>query len=407
MLETWKKPLVYGAIALLAGLMLFWLLRDDPVPVDLHTVTPRPLTVTIDEEGVTRIRDIFRVSAPVSGRVKRSPLKVGDPVRKGKTVVATLEPVITSFHDARARRTLDARAAAADSAVDLAKATVARARADLEFREKDLRRAHRLIQRQTISQRSLDQAVMAEKTSRAALNTAIAELAVRESELESARAQLIEPGTELDAGATSCCVRVLAPVSGRVIRIITESETVVQSGTALVELGNPADLEIVVDLLSVDAVRIREGAKAEIVAWGGAQKLHGVVTRIEPTGFTKVSALGIEEQRVKVLLALEEKFVERHRLGHDYRVYARIIEWQADDVLAVPLSALFRQGQTWSVFVAAGGTAELHTVKIGRKNDVHARIVEGLSAGDQVIIHPNDRIQDGTRITERDAAAPG
>ena len=396
-----KRPLAIGTLVLVGALGLYYLLRDDPIPVDLHTVKRAPLIVTIDEEGVTEIRDIFKVSAPITGRVKRSPLLVGDPVRQGKTVVASLEPLIPAFLDIRTRRVLDARASAAKSSVDLAHAAVARATADLEFRNKELQRAESLIKRQTVSQRHYDEAIMEQKIATAALKTAVAELSVRQRELESARAQLIEPSSDLGADQASCCIRVYAPVSGRVIRIVTESETVVQSGAPLLELGDPSDLEIVVDLLSIDAVRIQEGAKAEIVSWGGDKPLHAAVTRIEPTGFKKVSALGIEEQRVKVRMAIEEPFEERLRLGHDYRVYVRIIEWQGDKVLSVPLSALFRQGDAWTVFVVENGTAALRTVVVGRKNGLHAQITKGLTNGDRVILHPNDSIRDGSRIAER------
>jgi HlyD family secretion protein len=399
--DAWKRPLAIGALVLAGALGLYYLLRDDPIPVDLHMAKRAPLTVTIDEEGVTEIRNIFKVSAPITGRIKRSPLVVGDPVRQGKTIVASLEPLIPAFLDIRTRRILDARASAANAAVDLPHATVARATADLEFRNKELQRAEKLIKRKTVSQHHYDEAVMAQKTSTAALNTAIAQLSMRQRELESARAQLIEPSSDLGADQASCCIRVYAPVSGRVIRIVTESETVVQSGAPLLELGDPADLEIAVDLLSIDAVRVQEGAKAEIVSWGGAKRLHAVVSRIEPTGFKKVSALGIEEQRVKVRLAIEEPFEQRLRLGHDYRVYVRIIEWTGDKVLSVPLSALFRQGDAWTVFLVNDGISMLRTVVVGRKNSQHAQITKGLTEGDRVILHPNDRIREGTRVTER------
>lgn len=399
--DAWKRPLAIGALVLAGALGLYYLLRDDPIPVDLHMAKRAPLTVTIDEEGVTEIRNIFKVSAPITGRIKRSPLVVGDPVRQGKTIVASLEPLIPAFLDIRTRRILDARASAANAAVDLSHATVARATADLEFRNKELQRAEKLIKRKTVSQHHYDEAVMAQKTSTAALNTAIAQLSMRQRELESARAQLIEPSSDLGADQASCCIRVYAPVSGRVIRIVTESETVVQSGAPLLELGDPADLEIAVDLLSIDAVRVQEGAKAEMVSWGGAKRLHAVVSRIEPTGFKKVSALGIEEQRVKVRLAIEEPFEQRLRLGHDYRVYVRIIEWTGDKVLSVPLSALFRQGDAWTVFLVNDGISMLRTVVVGRKNSQHAQITKGLAEGDRVILHPNDRIREGTRVTER------
>ncbi|MGI9426479.1 MAG: efflux RND transporter periplasmic adaptor subunit [Hyphomicrobiaceae bacterium] len=399
--DEWKRPITLGVMAIVGAVLLVWLLQDDPIAVDLHTVATGPMTVTIDEEGVTQIRDVFKVSAPIAGRVKRSPLKVGDPVRQGKTIVAELEPVIPSFLDQRTRQILDARAAAAQSAVALAKAAVERAQADLEFSDKELVRKRSLIKRNTISQRQLDEAILAQKTSAAARNTALAELSVRERELESARAQLIAPTTDFASGEADCCIRVLAPISGRVIRIVTESETVVQSGTPLLELGDPANLEVVVDLLSVDAVRVRESARAEILAWGGEVKLNAVVSRVEPTGFKKVSALGIEEQRVNVRLSINEPFTQRLRLGHDYRVFVRIVEWHNDNVLNVPLSALFRQGASWALFTVSDDIAVLKTVEIGRRNGRDAQITNGLSESEMVILHPNDRITDGTRVVRR------
>ncbi len=397
----WRRPAAYAGSALAAVLLVAWLLRDDPVAVDLYELKHLPMRVTIDEEGVTELRNVFRVSAPIAGKVKRSQLKVGDPVREGKTVVASLEPVIPSFLDRRTRRILDARAAAAQSAVALARARVGRAKADLDFRNKELKRANELLKRNTVSRRRFDEAQLAQKTSEAALQTALAELSVRERELESARAQLIEPTAELDEVAANCCVQVYAPVSGRVIRMITESETVVQSGAPLLELGDPSNLEIVVDLLSADAVKVPEGANAEISSWGGVGLLHGIVTRVEPTGFRKVSALGIEEQRVNVRLRIIEPFAKRLRLGHNYRVYVKIIVWSGNKVLSVPLSAMFRKAAEWAVFVNDGGVARLRKVQPGRRNSEHVQILKGLEAGEEVILHPSDRVRDGRRIRER------
>ncbi len=399
--SEWQRPaiLIGGGLALVA--LVAWLLRDDPVAVDLYQAQRTAMQVTVEEEGVTELRNIFRVSAPIAGTFKRSGLKVGDAVHKGKTIVATLEPVSPSLLDTRTRSILGARAAAAQSAVALARARVESAKADLDFRTKDLARARALLKRNTVSQRRYDEAEMAQRTSAAMLATAQAQLGVKERELESARAQLIEPLNDLDDTSESCCVQVYAPVSGRVMRIITESETVVQSGTALLELGDPSNLEVVVDLLSADAVKIREGAQARITAWGGDEPLHGKVTRIEPTGFKKVSALGIEEQRVNVRLAIAEPFNQRLRLGHNYRVYVKIVIWSQNDVLAVPLSATFRTGQDWAVFVDDGGTAQLRRVELGRRNAERVQILTGLTAGELVVLHPSDRIRDRSRITRR------
>ena len=403
MRPEWQKPLVVVASLLAAVILIWWLLRADPINVDLHQVALGPMQVTIDEEGVTEIKDIYRVSAPIAGRVMRSPLKVGDLVAKGKTVVARLEPVIPSFLDRRTRSILHARAAAAEAGVALAEAAVARARADLDFRRKELQRARKLFSNKTTSERNLDEAVMAEKMSEATLRTAIAQRGVRQRELESAQAQLIDPGDEreLDAQA-DCCIEVFSPVSGRVTRILTESETVVQSGTPLLEVGDPANLEVVIDLLSVDAVKVEPGAQAIVEAWGGAA-LNAKVRRIEPTGFQKVSALGIEEQRVNVRLAFTDPADNRAKLGHKFRVHARIEVWSDEKVLTVPLSAVFRRGNDWAVFLDADGTAEVRAVQLGQRNALHAQVLKGLKVGDRVVLHPSDRIVDGARLRKRDS----
>ena len=398
----WRKPATIVVSALAAALFIWWLLRPDPILVDLHTVKAGPMQVTIDEEAVTEIKDIYRVSAPISGRVMRSPLKVGDVVQRGKTIVAKLEPVIPSFLDRRTRSILHARSAAAEASVAFAEASVTRARADLEFRKKELNRAKELFAKKTTSERRLDEAVMAQKMSNATLSTAIAQLRVRQREFESARAQLIDPGDEreLDAQA-DCCIEVFSPVSGSVTRIMTESETVVQSGAALLEVGDPANLEVVVDLLSIDAVKIKTGAKAVIESWGGDRVLNAKVRRIEPTGFKKVSALGIEEQRVNLRLTFTDPVSTRAKLGHQYRVHARVNIWSDDQVLAIPLSAVFRKGARWAVFIADDGVAMLRTIELGRQNARQAQVLKGLREDDLVVLHPSDRIEDGVRIARR------
>ena len=399
----WRKPLIVVASLLATTILIWWLLRADPINVDLHQVALGPMQVTIDEEGVTEIKDIYRVSAPIAGRVMRSPLKVGDLVTKGKTVVAKLEPVIPSFLDRRTRSILHARAAAAKAGVTLAEAAVARARADLDFRRKELQRARKLFANKTTSERSLDEAIMAKKMSEATLRTTIAQRGVRQRELESAQAQLIDPGDERELDAqVDCCIEVFSPVSGRVTRILTESETVVQSGTPLLEVGDPANLEVVIDLLSGDAVKVEPGAQAIVEAWGGSA-LNAKVRRIEPTGFRKVSALGIEEQRVNVRLTFTDPAGNRAKLGHKFRVHARIEVWSDDEVLTIPLSAVFRRGDEWAVFLAADGKAKVRAVQLGQRNALHAQVLKGLKVGDAVVLHPSDRIVNGARLRKRDS----
>jgi HlyD family secretion protein len=251
-----------------------------------------------------------------------------------------------------------------------------------------------------VSQNDLDAAERRAKTADAALDEAQAELKVRQSEHQVARARLMTPASR--RRASDCdCISVYSPVSGEVLRVVTESEGVVQSGTPLVEIGDADKLEIVVDLLSADAVRVQPGQRAIIEAWGGPRELEGRVRRVEPFGFTKVSALGIEEQRVNVVIDIKEPRGQWQRLGHGYRVEPRIVLWEAANVLKVPLSALFRQGQGWAVFVEKRGRAELRPIEIGHENGLEAEIASGLDAGERVVLHPGDRVSPGARLEER------
>jgi HlyD family secretion protein len=253
----------------------------------------------------------------------------------------------------------------------------------------------------TVSANDLDAAQRRARTAEAALAEARAERKVRESEYQVARARLVTPATARPRLADCDCVTVYSPVSGTVLRIVTESEGVVPSGAPLVEVGNPEQLEIVVDLLSADAVRVVPGQRVVIEAWGGDQPLAGQVRRVEPFGFTKVSALGIEEQRVNVLIDIQDPRERWQRLGHGYRVEPRIVLWEAADVLRVPLSALFRHGDRWAVFVEHDGRAELRPVEIGQGNGLQAEVRSGLEAGERVVLHPGDRVSPGARLAER------
>lgn len=400
-----KNPLrrwvVYGGG--LAGfvLVIIFALQADPVGVDTHKIAKGAMEVTVNEEGVTEIREVYTVSAPVSGRILRSPTEVGDEIVKDRTVVATIEPGAPSFLDERSRKEGEAQAYAAQAAGKLAQTQLTRARAELDFAQSDLRRAERLAPKGTISQRALEEARLSHKTKQAVHNSAKAEVEVKRQELARALAGLIEPTNEEGSVGDHCCIQIKSPESGKVLKILVESEQVVATGTALLEIGNPKDLEVVIELLSSDAVKVKEGAVAYIERWGGNGDLKARVRRIEPAGFKKVSALGIEEQRVNVRLDFLGAAEHWQRLGHDYRVFARIVTWHSDNVLRVPIAALFREKNDWAVFVFADGKAQLRLIKIGERNQHIAEITSGLSEGDRVILHPSDRISDGTDVVER------
>jgi HlyD family secretion protein len=397
-----KRLLLWGPLALVLAVALAWLFRPAAVPVDLITIDRGPLTVSVSDEGETRVRDMYVVSAPVPGRMRRIELEVGDAVVADQTLVARIEPSDPSFLDVRSEAEARASADAAAAGRTHAEAQVRRAQAELEFAQAELQRMRALARSHTVSENDLDSAERSAKTAEAALAEARAQRAVRESEYQVARARLLTPASKRTRAADCDCVSVYSPVSGTVLRIVTESEGVVASGAPLVEVGDPDRLEVVVDLLSADAVRVQVGQRVIIEAWGGERPLDGVVRRVEPFGFTKVSALGIEEQRVNVVIDITAPRDQWQRLGHGYRVEPRIVLWESSDVLRVPLSALFRQGDKWAVFVARNGRAELREVEIGQGNGLEAELRAGLEAGERVVLHPGDRVSPGARLAQRD-----
>lgn len=376
-----------AALAVLAALV--WAFLPRPVEVELGTVAPRTLEVTVEEEGQARIREVFTVSASIAGRLQRIGLHAGDVVRKGETV-ARIGPADPVLLDSRSRAVAEATAAAAQAATDLARAELDQAQAARDFAASEAGRAAALFQKGAVPERAYDSALREEKTAKAAVASAVANLAVREKELESALAVL-----RSDQGGTgACCVDLPAPVSGRVLRVLTESEQPVQPGTPILELGDPANLEVVVDLLSRDAVRVAEGAAATVTGWGGPD-LAARVLRVEPSAVTQVSALGIEEQRVTVVLALEGPV---QGLGHGFRVIARIALWRQDGVLTIPVGALFRDGPDWAAYVLRDGRAVLRRLRLGERNEDYAQVLDGVGEGDQVVLHPSDKVADGVRV---------
>ena len=402
-------PLRSRRIALLAlvavGLVgaLIWAFRPNPVPADLAVVQRGDLRVTVDEDGETRVRDVYVVSAPVDGRLLRIDIEVGDRADADRTVLASIQPRPPTLLDVRTRESAAAHLRAAEAAVVLGQAEVQRAMAELDFARTELRRAQGLVRADHISEQALDRAELEVATREAALAEAEARLEMQRQELARARAELIEPLSPGMAGFEpgACCIEIVAPVDGTVLAVLQESERVLLSGTPLIELGNPRDLEIVVDLLSTDAVRVEPGAPATVEAWGGGEILNARVRKVEPAGFTKVSALGIEEQRVNVILDLSDPPERWRPLGHGYRVEARITTWQGEDLLLAPLSALFRDGDDWAVFVVEDGRARLRRVAIGHRNDLQAELIDGLELGQQIVLHPSDQLRDGVRIVPR------
>jgi len=407
---NWMKRAGWGLLlgAMLAGLT--WFAWPRPIAVDLAIVTKGPMEITVDDEAKTRVRHIYTVSAPIVGKVLRishpfgsqgNSVHVGDQVTADETVVAVMQPTTPSFIDIRTREELQAAIAAAGAAINLAEAEVRRIEAAREFSQGELRRAEALVRTDAISARSLEKARLDVATNEAALASAKAQLEVRRSERASVAARLIDPSSAAPQSNSACCIQLRAPVTGRILKIIQDSEAVVPAGAPLIEIGDPLDLEVIADLLSTDAVQVKPGSPVRIDGWGGSA-IRGRVTRVDPAGFLKVSALGIEEQRVRTTIDFVDPPETWSRLGHDYRVIVHVTLWDATDVLTVPVSALFRSGDNWAVFFIADGRVRMTAVQIGHRNNRLAEVRSGLSIGDRVVLHPSDRVKDGVAVAARE-----
>lgn len=397
-LLRWTLRLGILALVMAALVYALW---PRPVPVDIATVTRGPFEVSITDDGEARVREVYVVSAPLTGRVMRFDGEVGDRVTADETALTRILPSNPGFLDVRSRAESEALIAAAEAAMSLAEAEVRRAEAVVTYAQAQYDRAEPLASRGTISPAELDRARLALSTDEAALETARAARRVRQFELETARTALIGPEHALDGETEDCCVTVRAPVSGEILRILQESEVVVPAGTPLVEIGDAGDLEIVVDLLSSDAVRVSPGDPVVIENWGGASDLNGAVRRIAPFARTQVSSLGIEEQRVDVMIDITDPGPAWSRLGHGYQADVRIVLRRDTDVLQVPLGCLFRDGGAWALFRIEDGMARLTTVEVGAINADGAEILGGVAEGDAVVLYPSDRVSDGVSVVPR------
>jgi HlyD family secretion protein len=396
-----RRLVFWGVPAGLLVIALVYAFRPQAIAVDVASVAHGTLVVTVEEEGRTRVHDVYSVSAPVTGRMRRIEAHVGDPVKKLETVLAQIEPIDPAFLDPRGEAQARADVRAAESAEQLARAEVDQAQAELDFAHREFDRARELVQQGSISQRDLDQAERGYRTRRAALATAQAALDRSVYQLERARAQLVSPVER--RGVEECaCVALRSPVDGQVLRLLQQSEGVVEAGTPVIEVGDPRDLEIAVDLLSADAVKVQAGQRVIIDGWGGDDSLEGRVRLVEPFGFTKVSALGIEEQRVNVIVDITSPRDAWTRLAHGYQVEARIVLAERKNVLKVPLTALFRDGPDWAVFVVDSGRAKLVRVTLGESNGIETEIATGLTEHERVVLHPSDRVRDRVRVVSRE-----
>ena len=396
---NWRRRLGLLGFCALVVLAIVWGFMPQPVPVETAAVVRGPLQVTVEEEGKTRVVDHFVISAPVAGFLRRIELDVGDSVKRGQELL-TLDPLRSTVLDPRARAEAQARVRTTQAALKGSQENVVAAAADARYWESQLARVRELHEAGTISDEELNQTEADARRTGANLRSAEFSVEVAQSELQAARTTLRHSAAQ-QSGQPAETVAAHAPISGSVLKVLRESEGVVSRGEPLLEIGNPRLLEVEVELLSADAVRAGPGTRVILERWGGEGPLEARVRVVEPFGFTKISALGVEEQRVLVIADIVSPSEEWEKLGDGYRVETKFILWEEDEVLQVPSSALFRRGDQWAVFVVDGEFARLRNVQLGRRSGLTAQILSGVEAGELVITHPDDSIEAGVRVSRR------
>lgn len=398
-MKHWSRRIALGLLALAIIAALAYGFRPQPIAVDVARAVRGDLRVTVDEEGRTRVIDRYVISAPVAAYTRRIALDVGDAVQQGEALLI-LEPLRSTVLDPRSRAAAEARVKAAEASYQAAREEAAAAEAAADFAAAEHRRIERLREAKQVSEEQLDRARAEARRAAAVLRAARFTVDVAGHELEAARAALKYSAAQ-QTGELPERIEVRSPADGRVLGIHRESEGVVEAGQVLIEVGNPRVLEVEVDVLSKDAVRIGPGTRVMFERWGGDEPLEGVVRTVEPVGFTKISALGVEEQRVNVIADITSPPERWQRLGHGYRVEASFVLWEGGDILQVPASSLFRYRDGWALFGVEGGRAVLHAVEVGHRNGLRAHILSGVDEGDTVIVHPDDALEDGARVEVR------
>lgn len=395
--EVRRRVFVIAVGAVVAAALVYGFLPK-PVAVDVARASRAPLRVTVEEEGRTRVRDRFILSAPVAGYLRRIDLKAGDSVTKGQQV-ALLEPLRSTVLDPRSRAEAEAAVSAARAALDAAKERARAAAADADYARENEARMQQLSASGYIAESDLDQAVAGARKAEAMRLSADAAVLAAKADRERAESVLGYSAAERTASGKAVVLR--SPVSGRVLKLHRESEGVVSAAEPLMDIGNPGSLEVKAEVLSADAVKLHPGTPVLFERWGGDKPLEGNVRVVEPSGFTKISSLGVEEQRVNVIVDLTSPAELWKRLGDGYRLDTTFIIWESADVLQVPASALFRKGDGWALFIVENGRAKLTPVEVGRRNGIAAEIVNGLPDGAPVITSPDDTIRDGIRVKVR------
>lgn len=394
-----KRNLAFLGLALAIGSAIVYAFLPRAVPVETAFVSRGSLEVTVRDDGRTRIKDRYTVSAPLVGQLQRVAFKPGHAVREGD-VLAVVQPTAPVLLDPRSYAAAEARVNAAEETLKQAKAAVERAVASFDYAEIDLKRVKELFQTSAVSGQEFDRAQLAARTSEGDLNSARFGVRVAAYELELAKTAVARGSP----GNLQTKIDICAPVTGRVLRVLQESATVVALGTPLIEIGDPTNLEVEIDVLSSDAVKIQPGARMQLEYWGGSRPLDARVRLVEPAGFLKISALGVEEQRVWVVGDFVSPRADWQNLGDAYRVEARIVIWQTNDAVKIPLGALFRRQDDWAVFKVQGHRASLQRVQIGHRSENEAQVLDGVVEGEVVILHPSDRVSHGATVRRKKPA---
>ncbi|HEY7493572.1 MAG TPA: HlyD family efflux transporter periplasmic adaptor subunit [Candidatus Tectomicrobia bacterium] len=397
------RVLIKRSVLMLAGVglvgLLVWALWPEPVAVEMATARHAAFEQTIDKDGKTRVRERYVVSAPLADRVPRPTLKAGD-VGQASAVVAVMRPSLAPFLDQRMRTGLEERLRAAEAAQLHAQARVEHAEAALKQAIADAERVRRLGEKNCLSRTQVEQAALAVTANRKDLDTAHFEAHAAEPEVAQARAALPRLGTT-QAGAEPVW-QIRSPVCGSVLHVLQKSVTVVTLGTPLLEIGQAANLEVVVDVLTTEAVQIQPGATVWLERWGQDQRvLEGRVRRVEPGAFTKVAALGIEEQRTNVIIDIVSPPEQWHTLGDGYKVDARMVVFRQDAAVTVPVGTVFREGERRAVFVARHGVAQKRRIETPRRNSQNVLVTSELTPGEQVIVYPSQAVEGGVRVKPR------
>lgn len=394
--HRWTRhlPWIGGVLLVLLIVIGLW---PKPLPVETAVVARGDLAVTVDEEGMTRVKNQYIIFSPVAGQLRRIDWKPGAPIKAGRTVLATLETKGADFLDARGEAQVRAQVQAAIARRELAAAQRESARAAATLAQQEHDRLSALRNAGSLSQQEFDTGATRAITAMQDARASEFALQVAEFEIAQAQAALLRGQTD-NPVANGEPLAITSPVDGQVLRVFQESERNVSAGFPLLEVGDPFDLEARIEVLSRDGVAIRPGARVELEQWGGGTPLTGRVRLVEPSAFTKISALGVEEQRVNVIVDLTDSHERRPTLGDAYRVEARIVTWEGKSILKVPAGALFQRGDVWQTYVLDGGTARLRTVQAGHSNGLETEVLEGLQEGDPIIVYPGDKIADGVRV---------